>query len=372
MKKGLLFFVFVSTVLFSQHVNAQCSESLKKAQSSFDQGHLYGIPALLEKCLEKGFSDQDKLDAYQLLTLTYLYIDDPISAERSFLDLLALDPEYRVDSTGYIELLHLSKEYITTPIVSFRARFGVNMSTVTVTKVNGPYNLNDNNEKYKVGFGYSAIGSMDIHFSKNISASIEGDFSYRTFKYQNTVYNVDGNSNAKDLINLNEKSYNIGLPISISYTKYGETYYPYIYAGYSPEYNIITNTDAVYTKRDNDLFLTTEDKNLNLTSIRNRFVHSGIIGIGLKRRINYNYVFVDLRYKFGFTNRLNGDTQNNFEVNENINRYTLLYQQQDNDFRQNEFTFTIGYMWPKYEPRKRKSVTAKSFISSVFKKKKDE
>ncbi|VAW29514.1 hypothetical protein MNBD_BACTEROID06-1128 [hydrothermal vent metagenome] len=106
--------------------------------------------------------------------------------------------------------------------------------------------------------------------------------------------------------------------------------------------------------------------------MRNNFMHSGIIGIGLKRRINYNYVFVDLRYKFGFTNRLNGDTQNNFEVNENINRYTLLHQQQDNDFRQNEFTFTIGYVWPKYEPRKRKSVTAKSFISSIFKKKKDE
>ncbi len=370
MKKSLLFFVFVFGMLFSQQGTAQCANNLKTAQANFSEGHLYAIPSLLEPCLKKEFSKQDKLDAYRLLTLTYLYIDDPISAKRSFLDLLALDPEYRVDSTSHIELLHLSKEYITTPIVSWRVRGGTNMSTVTVTKVNGSYNLNQNKELYKVGFGVSLIGSLDIHFSKNVSVSIESDLSYKSFNYQNTVFNSNGVSNSKDLINLKEKSYNIGLPITVSYTLYKNTFYPYIYGGYSPGYNFITSTNAKYTKIENETVLVTEDNNLNISSIRNRLMHSGIVGIGLKRRFNYNYVFVDLRYKFGLTDRLNGDTQNDFEIEPTINRYIFTYQQLDNDFRQNEFTLTLGYIWPKYKPRKKKSVTAKSFIGSVFKKKK--
>ncbi len=372
MKRALRFFVLVLITFLSQQAQAQCTENLKKAQVSFNEGHLYQIPSLLEKCLRKGFSEQDKLEAYELLTLTYLYIDDPISAERSFLDLLTLNPEYRVDSTTQIELLHLSKEYITTPIISWRARFGVNSTTVSVTDRSGTHSLNDNKEAYKMGLGVSAIASLDIHFNRNLSVSIESDFSYNSFNYQNTVFNVNEVSNAKDLINLKEKSYNIGLPITLNYTLYRNKYYPYIYAGYSPSYNILTNTNAHYTQIDDETEIITEDKNLNLSSIRNRMIHSGIIGVGLKKRIKHNYIFVDLRYKFGLSKRLNKETKNNFDTESSINKYLFEYQQIDNNFRQNELTFTVGYIWPKYKPRKRKSVTAKSFIGNFFNKKKDE
>ncbi len=370
MKKNLLFFLLVITVLFSKQAQAQCTENLKKAQASFNEGHLYGIPALLEKCLKKGFSDQDKLDAYRLLTLTYLYIDDPISAEHSFLDLLGLDPEYRVDSTNHIELLHLSKEYITAPIVSWRARGGTNFTNVSVVELNGSHNLNDNKEVYRAGAGFLFIGSLDIHLNRNVSVSVESEFSYNTFKYENTVFNKKEVSNAKDFINLKEKSYNVGLPLILSYTLYANKFYPYIYAGYSPNYNMLTNTNGLYINRSEGGLFITEDNNLNLTSIRNQFMHSAILGVGLKRRYNYNYIFIDVRYKIGLSKRLNKDTQNNFEREPSINKYTLTYQQQDNDFRQNEFSLTVGYIWPKYKPRKRGSITAKSFIGGIFKKKK--
>ncbi len=372
MKKTLLFFVFVLSMLFSQEGSAQCANNLKTAQANFNEGHLYAIPSLLEQCLQNGFSKQDKIEAYQLLTLTYLYIDDPISAERSFLDLLALDPEHRVDSTHYIELLHLSKEYITTPIISWRARGGVNFTNVSVVELSGSHNLNDNKEVYRAGAGFSFIGSLDIHFSRNISFSIESEFSYNTFKYENTVFNKNGVSNAKDLITLKEKSYNVGLPLILSYTLYTNKFYPYIYAGYSPNYNMLTNTNALSINRSGEGLLITEDNNINLTSIRNQFIHSAVLGVGLKRRYNYNYFFIDVRYKIGLSKRLNKDTQNNFESEPSINTYTFDYQQQDNDFRQNELSITLGYVWPKYKPRKRKSVTAKLFIGGIFNKKEDE
>lgn len=150
MKKGSLFFIVIAIAFFSTEAVAQCTEKLNQAQDAFDNGHLYGIPALLTECIDKG-SKQDKIEAYRLLTLTYLYIDDPIAAQNSFISLLKLDPEYRVDSTNHIELLHLSKEYITSPIVSWSVGGGVNMSNVTVIHENGSYNPNFSNENYEWG-----------------------------------------------------------------------------------------------------------------------------------------------------------------------------------------------------------------------------
>jgi len=380
MKKGLLFFIFLSSFFFSYRVFAQCAENLSQAQEAFDNGHLYGIPALLSDCIEKGsVSDQDQIEAYRLLTLTYLYIDDPIAAQNSFLALLKLDPEYRVDSTNHIEIVHLSKEYITTPIVSGRVRLGANMTNIATIHENGSYVLTNSKEKYTAAVGLSAIGSFDVHISKFISFSVESDLQYSAFKYANTVFsNSNGEPNSKDEIDLQEKAWSISLPISIKLTYPGEIYYPYVYGGYSPNYNIITNTDATYKKidgGDGGAQTITQDNNLDISDLREDFSHSFIVGAGIMRRINYNYIFIDIRYKIGMNDRLVREEQFNVEGEGkgDINKYTLTYQQQDNFFRENQLNITVGYVWPKYKPRKRKSVTATSFIGGLFKKKqKDE
>ena len=377
MKKGLLFFIFLSFFFSSHKVVAQCAERLSQAQEAFDNGHLYGIPALLSDCIEQGStSKQDKIEAFRLLTLTYLYIDDPIAAQNSFLALLKLDPEYRVDSTNHIEIVHLSKEYITTPIVSGRVRLGANMTNIATIHENGSYDLNNNKEKYTAAFGFSAIGSFDVHFSKIISFSVESDLQYTAFKYDNTIFSSStGESNLKDEVALHEKAWSISLPVSIKLTYPGEIYYPYVYGGYSPNYNIITNTDALYTKREGISTTETEDNNLDISDLREDFSHSYIVGAGIMRRINYNYIFIDVRYKIGMNNRVVREEQFNLEGEdkEAINKYALTYLQQDNFFRENQLNITVGYVWPKYKPRKRKSVTATSFIGGLFKKKqKDE
>ncbi len=370
MKRSLTFFLFIAIIFFSSRATAQCAANLNQAQDAFDNGHLYGIPALLNECINKG-SKQDKIEAFRLLTLTYLYIDDPIAAQNSFLSLLKLDPEYRVDSTNQVELLYLSKEFISTPIVSWRARGGINLSNISSISDNGSNNSNLNTGKYEWGVGWSAIGSLDIHYSKLFSFSIESEFSYSSFKYFDFFFNNEnGIQNSKDKLSLNEKSWNYSMPLSFKITYPGKKFYPYAYAGYSPNYSIVTNTNAEYINNEKGA-IKTEDK-LNITSIRNHFSHSAIVGIGLKRRINYQHVFLDVRYKIGLTNRLVRDSQNNFEQDEDINKYSLVYLQQDNDFRQNELSVTVGYIWPKYKPRKRKSVTSKSFIENIFKKKKNE
>jgi hypothetical protein len=372
MKKGLLFFIFLLFTLTPLKGYGQCTESLNQAQEAFDNGHLYGIPALLSDCVDRG-SKQDKIEAYRLLTLTYLYIDDPIAAQNSFMSLLKLDPEYRVDSTNQIELVHLSKEYITTPIVSWSAGGGANISNVTVLHKNGGNNTEIDNERYDWAVGGTIIGAFELHFGKFVSFKAESELSFNRFKYHNNYFNIIDEQNSKDDVNLIEKSWNYSLPVSIKLTYPGNIYYPYIYGGYAPTYNVITNTDAVLINNQNSAEIRTEDKNLDISRIRTDFSHSYIVGIGVKRRIKYHFVFIDVRYKIGMYNRLVREEQNSFEADPGINKYTNTYLQQDNDFRQNEVTITAGYVWPRYKPRKRKSVTAKYFLGNLFKKKgKDE
>lgn len=370
MKKQLLFFIILMALFLNEKAVAQCTENLSKAQSEFDDGHLYGIPLLLSDCIKKG-TEQEKLRAYELLTITYLYIDDPNAAQLVFQDLLELAPDYDAEKLGYIELVHLSKEFITRPIVSWRARAGVNVTTISTIYDNGSNNTDLKTEKYSLAAGWTAIGSLDIHFTNSFSFSLEPEFNYNSYSYSDSFFNSGADQNSKDKLNLKENTYNISLPISVKYTYIGEKFSPYLYGGYSPNYTLNTSTNGEYLNIVGTAEIKSEDK-INLNELREPFSQSVIIGIGLMRKVKYNYVFIDVRYKLGLSNRLIRDGQDLFDSNDDVNKYLLNYKMVDNDFKQNEFNLTVGYIWPQYRARRRKSVTVKSFIGGLFKKDKNE
>src|SRR5688572_15785653 len=74
-------------LLFSLSVKAQntCSQTLIKAQFTYYEGRAEEVPLMLETCLTSGFTPEEKLQAYRLLTLTYLYLNEPANAEKVML-----------------------------------------------------------------------------------------------------------------------------------------------------------------------------------------------------------------------------------------------------------------------------------------------
>lgn len=379
MKKALLLLVFFAFLINSEQVFAQCAQNWDDAQSEFKEGHLYSIPSLLQDCIEGG-TKQEKIDAYRMLTITYLYIDDPYGAQNSFLGLLKLDPEYRIKPSDPVELEYLSKEFITTPILSWRVRGGINYSLISVINKNGSGNTNLDTERYKGLIGGSIIGSLDVHFNKIISLGIEADASINKFNYNNKLFDDEiGNQNAKDLQTFTEWGYNISLPVYLRLTYPGVTYYPYVYGGYSPNYNVYTTSTASYNviNKINGNENPIEERVLDISPLRNRVSHSIVVGAGLKRRIKYQYVFVDLRYKIGLKNLLNSDNQYVFlddpDKYKDVNEYSGNYKQIDSQFRESDFSLTVGYVWPQYKPRRRREVTFGSMLKGMFNKKnKDE
>ena len=70
----------VFMLLFASRVQAQssCAQTLRNARATYDQGRLHELPDLLAGCIGNGFTQQEKVEAYKLLTLAYIYLAVPV------------------------------------------------------------------------------------------------------------------------------------------------------------------------------------------------------------------------------------------------------------------------------------------------------
>lgn len=361
---------FCSCLLFLMSAFSQalaqgaCTQTLNTAQDDFERGHLYGIPAQLKGCLDKGFTDQEKIQAYWLLTRTYLIIDDPISAENSYMELLKLDPEYDVDEENDpIEIVYLSKKFKTTPIIEYTVlKAGVNMSKPAIIHQYGTYNTSAGSpEEYFWGFDFQAGPAIDLNITDNIGLGIEVLFSPKTYTSQTSFFNTDE-------LSYKERQVWIDIPLYARYErKYGK-WYPFVYGGYS--FNFLLAANATSTLVNNEFSGSfSEEVNESITQQRNFYNTSYIGGIGTRYRIGYRYLSFELRFNGGFTNVLNAENQ--YLLGDDGQTYGngLLFKngRVDSDFRMNSISASLGYIWPKYKPRKIED--DKGFLKNIFKKK---
>ena len=340
---ALIFFFSFSQLAIAQD---DCGESLTIARNELDAGHVERIPDILFDCLNK-FAPEQKIEAYRILTITYLYLDDPIGAENSFMALLHEDPEFRVSDTDPIELEYLSKQYITTPIISFSARAGANLSTTTVLNSNRVDRDSNTPPRYNPGVGFIAQGAFDLHFNKKVGLNAAIEFSSRNYKKVGEIF--PGNAEQQNLEQIRTNMH-ISLPVALSFTYPGVLNSPYIYAGYSPSYTFYS--DAKNKRDPAGLGATVAGPNVDKSHSTARFSHSLIFGIGLKRRIKYRYVLIDLRYRLGMTNM--NSQENHFDFsNADVKDDMFRYLNPDDDYRWNGIELTVGYVWPQYKPRKK-------------------
>ena len=361
-RRFLALIIFFS---FSQLAIAQddCGESLTNARNELDAGHVERIPAILFDCLDK-FTSLQKIEAYRILTITYLYLDDPIGAETSFLALLDEDPEYRVSANDPIELEYLSKQYISTPIISFSGKAGVNFSTVTILNYNRLDSDFSPNPIYKTGAGFVLQGAGELHFNKTVGLNLELELSSRSYTRESELFkdNPEQQNLTQDRFVMHGS-----LPIYLKYTYPGTIYSPYVYAGYSPSLTLLSRSKDT-REPDTRGGGIVEGPTLDNGNSTTDFSHSLIFGIGLKRRIKYKYILVDLRYRLGMTNMNN--QQNQYDINNDATKEKIFkYSSLDDDLRWNGIELTVGYVWPQYKPRKKNSVTLQTVFKGLFKKK---
>jgi len=356
----LLGATFLLLTQISVGQSLSCEATLTKARESFEAGHLYGIPATLKPCLDNGFDKSQRIQAYLLLTRTYLLIDDPISAEDSYLKLLKLDPEYNIDKDrDPVDIVYLSEKFTTTPIFVLFAKAGGNLAMIDVIHNFGTDNTELSNEDYTNSGGIQLAAGSELNLNDQWSLGIELGVSRSNYIYENSFFNNDQQ--------LLEERLTIGsIPVYLKYRQKFNKFRPFIYIGFSNDFIIdakanVKLTDRVNAENAEDIaeFQVT-GPDVNLSKQRNFYNQSILFGIGTNYRIGYNYLSIDIRYSLGLSNIVDVDQQ--YGNSELLYKYGYI----DDYKRLNRAFISIGYVKPLYKPRKKVKKSAKSFIGKLF------
>ncbi|MGK7390631.1 MAG: outer membrane beta-barrel protein [Candidatus Cyclobacteriaceae bacterium M2_1C_046] len=346
-------FLFLPQLLWSQ---SNCVQSLDRAKSLFADGHLYDIPEVLNPCLEKGFTREQRVQAYHLLSMTYLYLDNHEDAEAAYLNLLALEPEFDVQNDNdKVEIVYLNSKFITTPIFTFTARAGLNRSYPVIINdyILAESATESNSEVYEARTGYWFGPGIDLSINDSWRVGTELLYRRTSFFYEEENLEITQFQNW------------LSLPVSVKYIFKTGPVQSYIYGGVMYDYLISSSGDFLVDNGEN---INNEVENLSLSDTRSSVSLNLMGGIGAKYRIDYYYIFFELRFIGGLKNIV--DIGSRFASGEDDYFYDLNriveYNYVDDDYRLNSFGFSVGFENPFYKPRRKSE--KRSFINRIFSK----
>jgi hypothetical protein len=356
---GLLV-TLLSTLSFGQTATI-CTTTLEQAEQAFDQGRLLYIldrsaNAQFYNCLENdGFTWNEKVRAYKLLTKTFLFTDNEPEAERSFMDLLRVNKEHQLAADDPAELYFLYSKFNVDPILRVSLRGGVNKSLPNLIEVWQPGKLY-NQEGANTGLGVSFWG--EVMAERHIKNGIEVGLGLNLW---NLTYEMEGTSGEGSLFyTAKNSSTNLRIPLmgkyNFRYNKKDEegvryNIMPYVFGGVS--YDLLLSAKYVDTSRGGGQAFTLpeEDADLKAFGQVSESNLSLFAGAGIKMRMGRSKVDF-LTFEARFDNQLFNyiDPDNRFANSVVVENIGLV----EDDLTLNAVSISVGYTRSFYSPRKKK------------------
>jgi hypothetical protein len=382
----ILFLIVIAVGLTSVNLLAQvdsvankkavtdCEATLAVATGEFNAGRFFSLPSILKGCLEKGFTDEQKIRAYILLCQVYLINDNPAEAEASYLKLLQANPEYvATPELDPIDVVYLSKKFTTRPVFTPHARAGVNVTFISkIHEVSSNSEPDSVQSAYNIKPGFTLGGGIDWNLSDRISLGADATFSSRKFsKSVRGIYDNDRSDQTASLFWLD-------VPLYVKYQDYKGDFRPYGYAGYGFHMKLAASSERTYlnvesasTDGGQSTQSPTEGTAVSISHRQYFLNQSLILGGGIKYKIDKNYVFADLRVQLGLTNITNPNFIFYDENSENngassIDPDVVKYNVVNDLYRVNSISLTLGYIFPVYNPRKKGGWQPKGFLGKIL------
>jgi hypothetical protein len=383
----IMFFVAVITspsLSWSQTLDCDEEQTIARATEEFNAGHFYSVAGILDEC-RKSFTREQRQRAYLLLTQTYLLLDDPIGAQKSYLEVLLANPEFVADEQLHaIDIVYLSKKFTATPIFSWMVSAGPNVSPVRVIRdidARSQYVNQNLTDDYYLRPGYHFGAGVEYSYNDHLNLRLGVDYVHNTFRSISEGFELD----TKEFI---ERQSWMNVPVYISYADNIGKYRPYGYAGYALSWmlsargSIFLENIKTRNERDaqNDEIKQVREKyeiqsaDLNLIQNRNRLNQSLIFGGGLKYKIGLDFVFAEIRYCIGLknlTSHLYGNKTSDLTTVGWIKSFepTSAYRHVDDYFRLDNLSVSFGFLRPLYKPRELKRARTKGVLRKMNKQK---
>jgi len=326
--------------LFSYTVRAQstCTQTLRTARATYDQGRLHELPSILEGCIKNGFTEQEKVEAYKLLTLTYIYLEEPAKADEAMLNLLRTDHYFEINpSVDPAEFIALYKTFRTKPIYKIGGKIGANASSPNVI------------EAVEANSGTSSYGyKIGVQFHVNIEFPIKGNWvlnpelgiAQRTFSYTNKLNFTDTTFTTKAA----EKQTWLSLPISIQYQFPKIKFHPFVAIGVEGDYLLGSTFTGSRTRKGYQFI---EEKSFDLNPVRQKFNVSVLASAGAHFKLGGGFIIAEVRFLYGLTTV--NSKSSAFNTDSNL---AFQYGYADSIFKINSLSATAGYVYNIFNPKK--------------------
>ncbi len=314
-----------------------CSQTLRLANSTYEQGRLHELPSLLENCLKLGFTGPEKVQAYRLLTLAYIYLEEPEKADASMLSLLQTDHEFKInDAVDPAEFIALYRTFRTNPVYRLGGKAGTNIAMANVASSD---KVIEGVSKYNFSFGFSAAVSAEIPVKilkvKNLTFNPE-------LYFQITSFNLTNQNLYSKLIGPRTNTW-VSIPLSLQYQFTRSKFNPYVALGIETAFLLSSKASEQRQIKSNAGL---ELKTFDVKGDVNRLNYFGLIAAGAKYKIGKGMAVAELRYHQGIRNvtRIDGTYGNSFQ--------TWDYHTADAVYKLNYLSLTVGYLINIYNPKK--------------------
>ena len=377
--------IFLVALWIPQQGRAQaidCEQTIALATAEFDAGHFYSVASILNECLNN-FNRDQRQRAFLLLTQTYLLLDDPIGAQRSYLEVLAANPEFVPDDQLHsIDVVYLSKRFTATPKFSWFVGGGSNVSPARVIRdIDLREGLQEEAETYHLRPGYHFGGGGEYSYSDNIKFRLEVNYMHTAYRSVATGEFANEQGMIGDRRAIIDRQSWVNAPFYVCYSDNVGTYRPYAYAGFSVSrlFNdrasiAIENVKSSASTDESiqEATIPAESPDMDFTDRRNEFNQSLIFGGGVKYKVGLDFVFAELRYGAGLKNIVNTETRLadprhdpvSAEMVESL-RPATQYRHTDDYLRLDNISITIGFLRPLYKPREVKRARTKGVLRKM-------
>lgn len=355
-KKCIVGFLLIFVCSYGYAQTSTCAQTLRLARSTYEQGRFHEIPALLENCLASGdsrFTKQERVEALRILTLAYLYQEEPLLADETMIRLLDTDHFFEInENVDPAEFTALYRTFRTDPLFSIGLKFLLN--TTYPSAVNnffvgasslgkGEYSPIFN---FQVGASFEKklfLGRPNSKLSR-MTAAPEIMFVKHSFGYANeSLTTSDQTGEPYSRIDGKITQTRLDLNGLIQYQLKESTINPYLMVG--PGISYLLGTDSELETQFPFEGSVVTGPSVDLSDTFNALDYTVNVGAGLKFKFGEIYLAADVRYKYGLTNLINKSARSNPEA-------TFDYGFPNNDIRQSSVMVNIGFTWPYFNPKK--------------------
>ena len=350
MKKFLFLslLLFISASAISQNQSAPtAAQTLRLARATYEQGRLHEIPAQLDNKVIGSMNKQEQVEAYKILCLSYIYLEEPEKADDAMLNILRTDPYFEINErVDPAEFVALYKTFRTRPIYRIGAKLGVNATRPNVVETASAVEL-AKGSKYKFLIAFQFGAAADLPLTTNLT--LHGDLLFQQKKFHLNL-EVDrgvGESN-EQLTNLfegDEAQTWISLPVTIEYKFMQKKFSPYVGGGVGIDY-LLGSKITSQRSRENETSI--EEKTYDFKPLRNTVNISLIGAAGVKLRMAGGYFVAEARFIYGL-NQISSK-----ETSYKNTQYALEQGYADSVYKLTSLVVTGSYIQNIFNPKKLK------------------